>query len=50
MKTNDDTIEELERQASGAVFLSILSIIMSLVSIIFALEVYGIYVAERGCL
>ena len=48
MKTNDDTIEEIKRQASSAVFLSILSIIMSLVSIIFALEVYIAYVAERG--
>ena len=50
MKRNDNDIEKIKRQASGAVCAAIFSIIISLVSIIFALEVYIIMVAEIVCL
>ena len=40
MKVSDNTIAKIRRQASGAMCVSIFSVIISLVSIIFALEVY----------
>ena len=47
MKVGNDTISKISRQASGAMCVSIFSIIISLVAIIFALEVYTMYVTER---
>jgi len=44
-----NTVDEIKRLTSGAVCASIFSIIISLVSIIFALEVYTIYVAKGVC-
>ena len=50
MKIDVKTINEIKRHASGAMCASIFSIIISLVSIIFALDVYIVMVTERGCL
>ena len=50
MKVDDNEIVKIKRHASGVMCASIFSIIISLVSIIFALDVYIAMVTERGCL
>jgi hypothetical protein len=50
MKVDDSEIVKIKRHASGAMCASIFSFIVSLVSIIFALEVYAIHVAGGGCI
>jgi len=40
MKPDDNTVAKISRQASGAMCASIFAVIISLTSIVFALEVY----------
>jgi len=50
MNVGDNEIVKIKRQASGAWIASIFSVIISLVSIIFALDVYIAMVTEGICL
>jgi hypothetical protein len=50
MNVSDNEIVKIKRQASGAWCASIFSVIISLVSIIFALDVYIAMVTEGICL